>query len=546
MSKHGRQLQRHKHLTRDEIEHLDNVAEAVQRVKQEPGASKQPRFTPARPGELLTSTLNWVRRSETQDEPYLPDSRKRDKWLREFTKLEPYLEGIVSSIVSVNQNRGWFITGGRNQVNRYTQVLHNYRVSADLVGWRFGIGAATQAFYMADMGSVVETGREGEGGPLRALYHTDSARCRLSGDMAAPLEYFPARGGSQKWKPGDYFRLASMPNTDEVYNGLGFCFCSRCLELAKLLAALLMHDQESLAARAPKGLLLLHGIAEDQWKDAMLARRQGLEGERWRYYEGVAVLCTSGMEQIDAKLVALSNLPANFDMKVFIDQLIYGYALCSGYDPREFWPVSSGALGTATETETQHRKATLKGGGDFTLAYQEQLQQQLPDSLHFEFEQRDIEGELADAQAKKAKLDVVLAGYMSGDAIGREPLFDREESRQLAVMEKIIPPEWTEAEEEMTETDTGRSAYLDRLRSIYQVRRGAQLFPDEPIVRYCWPTNRIEVLWSSGAEVLRQRVWRATDALYKGKGWKLKKADVKKIVAGAKGEIADVVQAATA
>ena len=548
MSKRGHQ--RHKHLTRDEIEQIDNVAEIVERVKAEPGASQQPRFAPD-PTKFFHSTVAWLQRAETQEPPYASDSRKRDRWLREFIKFEPHLTGVLSSITSVNANRAWAITGGRNQVNRYSQIFHAYQVAPDLTGWRPGIAAATEAYYTSDLGTAVETGREGPGGPLRALYHLDPARCRLTGKLDRPLAYQPSVGGMQLWTGDDYFRITSLPSTDEAFNGLGFCFISRALELAKLMVAVLLHDQEQLAARAPKGLLLLHGIEQTQWEEAMRARREKLEGEGWRFYEGVAVLASAGVDQIDAKLVALSQLPANFDMKQFTDLLMYGYALCSGFDPREFWPVSSGALGTAMETETQHRKATLKGGGDFTLSFQEKLQDQLPAALHFEFEQRDIQGEIADANAALAKLQVVTQAYATGDPTGRAPLINLDEARQLLVLARIIPPEWTELEEDVTATDAGerpvsRSAYLDRLRGLPQVRRAAEAFPAEPIVRYVWPANQVETLWDCGADALRQQVWRAGLTLYKGKGWKLKPADVKKIMAGAKGELGQVLQAATA
>ena len=59
----------------------------------------------------------------------------------------------------------------------------------------------------------------------------------------------------------------------------------------------------------------------------------------------VEVIASGGMEQADAKLVALSQLPTGFDREVFTDQLMYGYSLVFGFDPTEFWPVNAGALG---------------------------------------------------------------------------------------------------------------------------------------------------------------------------------------------------------
>jgi len=80
------------------------------------------------------------------------------------------------------------------------------------------------------------------------------------------------------------------------------------------------------------------------------------------------------------------------------------------------------ALGTATETETQHRKATGKGGLDFALGFQEQLQRPdvLPETLHYEFEQRDEEGELLEIEVKTAQARLVRRGRPRVSRASRE------------------------------------------------------------------------------------------------------------------------------
>jgi len=300
-----------------------------------------------------------------------------------------------------------------------------------------------------------------------------------------------------------------MISIQEKYRGLGFCALSRCLELAKIMIAVYQHDQESLGARAPDGLLLLKNITQAQWDQAMESRDAQKDGLEERYYGGVAVLASMGVDEVDAKLVALSSLPVGFDKKVFTDLTMYGYALCFGYDPSEFWPVQFGSLGRGTEAEIQHQKATGKGGLAFVLAYQEQVQELLPDTLQFEFEQRDDAGRMMEAEVKMAYLDIVAKAYETGLKEGR-PLLSWEEARYLGAEEGLWPREWTEAEEDVEATDT-EDATVRQLRQMVmessEVRRAILSFPNEPIVRYSWPTGRETVLWDYGRDALTRSVW---------------------------------------
>lgn len=462
--------------------------------------SQQPRF---KGGHAAFGTfLRWLQSDEIgQAPPYTADSRKRDAWLRAVWRQEPHLAGVINSVVLIDANRGWTLVGGRNQVARYTDILHDAEAGE---GWRTYMRKAALSYWCTDLGCITEVGRDGANGPLRAIYHVDSARCRLTGDIEMPLEYFPASGGMQRWGARDFYRVASTPSDDEAMCGLGFCAVSRCLEVIRLLYAVMMHDQEQVGTRAPRGLLLLQGISEQQWLDSLAVREEEQDSLERRYYGGVQVLASAGMDQIDAKLVGLSQLPVNFDARQFMDLSMYAIALCFGYDPSEFWPVQYGALGRGTETEIQHAKATGKGGLDFALHFQERLQDELPETLHFEFEQRDDQGELLTASLAKAKQDVITAAYQAGLMEGA-PLISRDEARSLLVEARLIPQEWTEAEEEVQATDTeDASRSTEFWRDRPEIRRMMELMPKEEIVTYTWPDEKFQTIWRPG----QRRVFR--------------------------------------
>ena len=277
--------------------------------------SQQPRFDIKEPDEggFYLSTLNWTKLATEQNPEYNADTRELDKWLQWFWVQEPHLAGVLNSVVSIDSNRGWSVTGGRNQVLRWSRILHNWDVSPGLTGWRPGCTTAALSYYTSNLGAVIELGRDGVDGPVRKLFHTDPTQCKMTGSTITPLRYYPRKAKAadsrdKLWATKDFMRCVSMPSILEAMNGIGYCALMRCLTLAQIMIAIYQHDKEQLGARAPRGLLLLMGISEKQWNDAMKGRKARLEGEGYKYYDAVAVLASAGLEQMDAKLICLKSV----------------------------------------------------------------------------------------------------------------------------------------------------------------------------------------------------------------------------------------------
>lgn len=537
---------------------LSVLAEAaVERARQEyPDRSRQVRFNASDVNSIFASLFNATQFAELNAPAYsVGNSRKRDAWLREFVRIEPHLEGVLKAITDIDKNRGLIFTGPERQVNRYRRILIE---EADYGrGWRWYNERSSSAFNTADLGSPTECPPEVLGGPLAAIYNVDPAMCRLRNDPDFPLEY-----NDEKWLRDWYFLLTSMPSTREKDLGLGRCFVSRAMELAKLMYAVFAHDNEMVGARMPRGLLILQGITEEQWKTAMKARGAELDGAGYKYFGNVAVLASPNpIQDIKVTLIALSNLPANFDREKFIAHTLYAYALAAGYDAAEFWPVQFGALGRGQETQLQHRKGTGKGGLDYVLLHQEALQRRLPRTLLFQYEERDVEGEEKDADLalKRAQLAINLymagirvpsaklqaaqqesdAAAKSGDEAAKNRAFEkmvralqespsattataedngslitRDEARALLVMHKVIPRWWTEMVEDVTATDkdairnpSQRARLRDEVIGDMHIQRAIRMLPEEPVVRYQYPSNTWQVLWERGGDALKRAMW---------------------------------------
>lgn len=526
---------------RERLTRNERIQRAIKTIADAQARSQQPRLSAPQTNTFFNSVYWWVEELASQEPAYQVDSRARDAWLSRYWMEEPHLAGVIDSVVNIDKNRAWALTGGRNQVNRYTAMLREAEAGE---GWRYFMNQQALSFYTTDLGALAELGRDGVGGPVRALYNLDSTLCRLTGEFERPLRYDKNK---EAWSRDDFFRVVSLPSPREEMMGLGFCAVSRVLKMSRLMIAVYQHDQEQLDATSAKGLLLLKGVSEQQWQDAMAARTQLMTAREQDYYGGVSVLA-SQTDDISATLVALSQLPAGFNIETTTNLLMYCYALCFGYDPREFWPTSQGSLGTGKESEVQHQKATGKGGADFMLSFQDRVQSILPPTLTFEFEQRDSEGMLLEAQVMQAWADVANTLFQNGMGV-----LTREQTASLLVAQGMIPAEWTETIEATMATDTKDAPDEDamlgedqaaannptpatpqdanqspantqarRLKHLREkaledenVRRAAVRFPQEPIIRTFWPSGKTLVLWQRGEDALSPTIWRVAkpDAL---------------------------------
>lgn len=509
---------------------MDNNGYRVQEVIERAVETKElssgqvPYSSELEPGFFFYNTMKWV---DEEPPDYKPDSRERDAWLAEFVVREPHLNGVLNTACSLVANRGWTLTGSEDLVLDTRKILHD----ADRIdgyaygqGWRHYIRNASRAFYASNLGFISETGRLGVDeeaaiGPLAAIWSSDPTKFRLTGKPDYPLYYYPSSGGVMGWRSTDFFRISNNPVLDEKYHGLGYCAVNVCVELAKILMAVYRYDQEQLGARAPKGLLLLRNVSQRQWQQAMSSREAKLDSLERKYFGGVSVLAQMGPNDIDAKLIALSELPENFDRQNFITLLMYLYSLVFGFPPDEFWPVQIGwLLGRNTEAELGLERATQKGDADFFLAFQDVFQRELPSygmdtpAVLFNFDERNDRGRVMAADVAHTWAKTVSLLYDAGLDNGA-PLLEREQALRLLVDQGIVPAEYTDVEEETLATDTHsvrsrwRKAKMRDARSSVGIRMHAKIFPDKPIITYEWPTNKMTILYENGLELLKPRVW---------------------------------------
>lgn len=487
--------------------------------------SKQDRFNDDKNLNYASILSDWVTRSHLVEPTFGTDTRKYDSWLIDFASTEPHLVGILSSVISKDKNRSWQIIGGKNQTRRFGDRLRN---AEDGAGWRYFLGLQARAYYNTSIGSLTEvetvTGKVGDA--MENIYHLDPTRSRLTGNNEYPLRFYPRKGKMQNWERDEYFRTVSNPDPREDWRGLGMCAVNRCLSLAKMMISVYEHDLEQLGAMPPKGFLTAEGVTHKVYQQAQADRREARRnGESNFAIDVLALLPADGLEKTAIQFTPYSTLPVNFNLEQFTYLIILGYALAFGYDAQEFYPVQGGSFGRGAEAELQAQKTTYKGDADFSLEYQGHIQNLLPDTVDFEFDRNDIQGDLLALELEQANADLLTT---------LSPILDNVERRQFAVGKGLIPPDWiegdtlepepidveTDLEDNITPleddidttSDTDATDLQRATRYNLKVRRAAETFPDEPITKYSYhpKTNKAEerVIWNRGEDLLSaSRVW---------------------------------------
>ena len=225
--------------------------------------------------------------------------------------------------------------------------------------------------------------------------------------------------------------MVDMESPSDVMNGLGFCAVSRVLASSELLLMLSQYKREKLSDLPQAGLLILNNVVPSKWEDATAAyerERRVLGNELWANI--MTLIGVDPAQPAGADFISLSSLPDHFDEAGTITTYINIVALAMGLDAREFWPVSSGALGTGAESLVMHQKAKGKGVGDLITTIERAVNWHLlPKRVSFEFDFQDDEEDAARTGIEDQKT-VTIMRMFAPDPEG-QTVASRDEVRQM-------------------------------------------------------------------------------------------------------------------
>ena len=386
---------------------------------------------------------------KASEAPPLGDSG-RDKYLRDIWKLEPICAGAVYSVVSKLRTLGWTLEGGRNQVKKWTGILHE---AEDGAGWGVIVSKLVEDYLTTDSGAFMELGKSFKNGPVKALYHIDSVRCRLIG--AGHMIYTDPTGVDHTLRPGDYAHFNSLPSPNQDLRGSGFCFVSRALEAVKLLLALHKYESEKLENLPPEGIATITGLTPKQVQKAFELYKAKRQSRDQLTFPGILWLvgnpmAPGGAGQVKVDLTAFSSLPEQFDRQGLVETYAKTLAACIGTSVDEFWMPERGGFGPSKgEVTIGYMRSKGKGPGEIISCLERILNWNvLPENVTFKFDTQDDEDDMRRAEIHHQEIKNVkeLAEPLTEEG----GIITIQEARELLVTKQVLPEDYAFTQEEVT------------------------------------------------------------------------------------------------
>lgn len=445
---------------------------------------------------VVESVLNWSITAE-MDMPPSYWSRNRDEWLVDWIKRfgNDMLAGAHSKLVAKVAATGWYVEGPLSLAMFYRDMLLN-KIGWG-AGWQHESSKWMDAFLSRDFGGGLERFRSSAGdrsGPALGFAHLDESKCYPTGVPEWPVIYYNEVRGPIPLHRSQVILAVDMPEPRDIYRGVGFCSVSRTLATSAIMQMLVKYKQQALSDLPPAALLFLSNMTRTQWEDVQDrydARQYNKGNTVWR-----DLMVAFGLDPaypVTAELMEFAKLWEHFDDRTAHDLAIFSFALGYRVDAREYWPVSSGQLGTATETEIMDRKAKASGEGVMFHKMEHGLNspESLPESCTFRFDYRDDEEDMRAAEIRSIHIQNVRrlweaspnrvtagatlppgeeGGSQAGNDLGpqldeqdaeeRLGIIDTDEARKLLIYWNVIPPEVL-----------GEVLEVDRLYDVRSVER---------------------------------------------------------------------------
>lgn len=351
-------------------------------------------------------------------------SEQRDRDLRTFWMMEgnDILQGAISSLVKKFKAMSWVLEGPNSRTKERQEVLASAEFGQ---GWAAMLSKVLLDYMTQDKGGFIELIGEGrldgpmDGLPL-ALAHLDAQYCQLTGDVEYPVIFYSTLDGlPHKLHATRVAHLVDMPSPNEAMNDIGFCGVSRVIASSQVLLKLAQYKNEKLSDLPEAGLLLLNNIAPHKWDDVKANHERGrrkLGQELWNNI--ITLIGMDPASPITAEFLSFANLPDQFDELQSTNIYLNIVALAFGVDPREFWPITEGRLGSGAETTVQHQKAKGKLVGELTSNIERIINWHvLPSSVNFAFDFQDDEEDRTRAEINQLKIESIMKMWVPGETV---------------------------------------------------------------------------------------------------------------------------------
>lgn len=350
-------------------------------------------------------------------------SRERERALREYyrhsnnTTFKSVVAGIAKRVVSTPYE----VIAGRN-TKMYCDNLLRY---ADMGSWERFVSKLVTDYSRQDVGAFVQIIAPGD--PLKpfdgrptGLSILDPLRCYLTGDPEYPVIYWnswpkPTTETSKPYKVDTFHimhytrvrQFPDMPDSDEFGFGTGECALSRCI--APVYQEILMSRfiETMLDDKPQPGYRIFNNVTDAENIAAREKTADEAMMDNGGYGRVVDLFSLQPEYPVDVKYVSHSVAPPGFDYEAYTNLNAKKFAAGLNVDIQEFWELSGGGLGTATQSEVLAEKARGKFFGRILKGVERFLNDLLPDEAEFAFKYEDAQEDLQRAEIAEKYATVI-------------------------------------------------------------------------------------------------------------------------------------------
>lgn len=369
--------------------------------------------------------------------PWGRDWTLRDQQLAHFWPTEPFLSSAIFSIVATRAAFNWQLDGPPRTVKKVHEMLHNSDFGK---GWISLSQKVCLDLITQDNGSIVEIIRRGntQNSPVLGLAHIPANACIRTGDPLEPIIYIDKNGVTRKLKWWQVITFEELPATDPEANGRQYCFVSRVLKAAEIVRDINIYQQEKVSGRFSRAIHLVGGVAQHEIEDIQVAANLDADNASLiRYMQPIILAALDPNAKVSHELIELASLPDAFSLDQLLQWYIVVIAMGAGGDFQDFAPLSSGNLGTASQSETLHKKSRIRGHQLWIKLWEHKLQHAkvIPPSVTFRFMQQDAAAEMEQVEISQVRTQTRKLQLEAGE-------IDLNVARQIAVDQGDLSQEY--------------------------------------------------------------------------------------------------------
>lgn len=336
--------------------------------------------------------------------PILPSygTRARELALRQFWHHDynTIFRGAISGLIKRVQSTPYEIKAPDFYGDRWQRVL----MAADFGDWDRFLSKLLIDYSRHDQGAFVELIAPGDPrtapvGPVVGLAVLDSLRCYPTADPEFPVIYYSIKGKMHVIHRDRVIQFVDTPDSEEGLAGYGDSALSRCI--APVYREILMgrYVEQFLDDNPPPGLMIFGNMTDERMKAAvekMLDERNRDGVSQWGKTVRLYGVNLETKPTVD--VVSFTKPPEKFDYEAYTNLDVKEIALGIGLDIQDVWELTSGTLGSATQSQIMAEKSRGKAFGRILKTLERVINQAFPEDVEFQWKFKDGQADMEQSQ----------------------------------------------------------------------------------------------------------------------------------------------------